>query len=271
MDLVALLPWWAGVALAFVAYVVFHALANRPPPPMTSPNQIGAAFPTILITGLALAAQYVVPPLCVLGAAISFARRRKREALVRNATESRTADALADMSWQEFEQLVGEGFRLQGYTVREQGGAKPDGGVDVILQRGRETFLVQCKQWRAFKVGVDVVRELYGVMAARGAAGGFVVTSGQFTDDAREFAEGRNVRLIDGPKLMGLLQQARTSLAGSAPRRPETDKRPPALDEIAPSCPICSSAMVRRTAKQGAKAGSQFWGCSTFPRCRGTR
>jgi Restriction endonuclease len=49
---------------------------------------------------------------------------------------------------------------------------------------GAERFLVQCAQWRAFKVGVDVVRELYGVMAAKGAAGGFVVTSGKFTDDA---------------------------------------------------------------------------------------
>ena len=31
-------------------------------------------------------------------------------------------------------------------------------------------------QWKAFKVGVDVVRELYGVMAARRAVRGFVVT-----------------------------------------------------------------------------------------------
>jgi hypothetical protein len=37
---------------------------------------------------------------------------------------------------------------------------------------GSEEFLVQCKQWRAFKVGVVVVRKLYGVMAAKGAAGG---------------------------------------------------------------------------------------------------
>jgi restriction system protein len=29
--------------------------------------------------------------------------------------------------------------------------------------------------------------------------------------------------------------------------------------------------MVLRTAKQGPNAGSQFWGCSGYPRCRGTR
>jgi restriction system protein len=37
-------------------------------------------------------------------------------------------------------------------------------------------------------VGVDVVRQLYGLMAAHGATGGFVVTSGRFTDEATAFA-----------------------------------------------------------------------------------
>ena len=69
-------------------------------------------------------------------------------------------------------------------------------------------ILVQCKQWRAMKVGVEIVRELYGVMAARGAAGGFVVTSGTFTDAAKEFAEGRNVVLIDGRILLDMIERA---------------------------------------------------------------
>jgi hypothetical protein len=36
-----------------------------------------------------------------------------------------------------------------------------------------------------------------------------------------------------------------------------------------PACPQCSSPMVRRQAKTGAMAGQEFWGCSTFPKCRG--
>ena len=35
-----------------------------------------------------------------------------------------------------------------------------------------------------------------------------------------------------------------------------------------PNCPKCDSPMVKRTAKRGANAGSEFWGCSEFPRCR---
>lgn len=33
-------------------------------------------------------------------------------------------------------------------------------------------------------------------------------------------------------------------------------------------CPKCGSQMILRTAKKGAKAGKQFWGCSNFPKCR---
>lgn len=87
----------------------------------------------------------------------------------------------------------------------------PDGGVDLLLKRDRETFLVQCKQWRAQKVGVQTVRELYGVMAAKGAAGGFVVTSGSFTEEAQQFAKGRNVQLVDGIQLKVLVDSVSVS------------------------------------------------------------
>jgi restriction system protein len=38
----------------------------------------------------------------------------------------------------------------------------------------------------------------------------------------------------------------------------------------APNCPQCGQPMALRTAKKGANAGSQFWGCSAYPNCRAT-
>ena len=38
-----------------------------------------------------------------------------------------------------------------------------------------------------------------------------------------------------------------------------------------PKCPRCSSIMVRRIARRGRNRGNSFWGCSTYPRCRGIR
>ncbi len=35
-----------------------------------------------------------------------------------------------------------------------------------------------------------------------------------------------------------------------------------------PTCSKCGSAMVLRTVKNGANAGSRFWGCSNYPTCR---
>ncbi|MFA4986181.1 MAG: four helix bundle suffix domain-containing protein [Candidatus Brocadiia bacterium] len=39
----------------------------------------------------------------------------------------------------------------------------------------------------------------------------------------------------------------------------------------APNCPTCGKPMVLRTTRKGDRAGSQFWGCSAYPACRGTR
>jgi hypothetical protein len=39
----------------------------------------------------------------------------------------------------------------------------------------------------------------------------------------------------------------------------------------APDCPLCGKPLVLRTARQGPRAGSQFWGCSSYPECKGTR
>ena len=54
-----------------------------------------------------------------------------------------------------------------------------------------------------------MVRELFGLMAAKGAAGGFVVTSGRFTQEAKDFATGSNIRLVDGEALFALIQSVR--------------------------------------------------------------
>jgi len=282
-DLVAMLPWWLGVTLAVLSYVVLHSMAAPAKviqgQPIDASNLIFGSFRG----ALALVGQYVIPMICIAGAALSALRRHRRKTLVSNVSQSKSAGALDDMSWREFELLVGESFRLQGYRVSEQGGAGPDGGIDLVLSKGPEKFLVQCKQWKAFRVSVTVVRELYGVMAAKGAAGGFVVTSGRFTDEATAFASGRNIKLIDGPLLHGLIRQeknSRTATPGESHRHPTsaTTSRnarpvspPLVMQGSSPSCPSCGSAMAKRKAKRGANIGGEFWGCEVYPVCKGTR
>lgn len=48
-------------------------------------------------------------------------------------------------------------------------------------------------------------------------------------------------------------------------------RREKATAEGAPTCPKCGKPMLRRTIKRGARQGQQFWGCSDYPKCGGTR
>jgi restriction system protein len=132
-----MLPWWAGVLLAGLAYVVLHHVAGQPSAATVQPGHVGAMVAQTLWRTLASIGKYVLPILCLAGAAMSAWRRSERKQLIGNVARSEAADALDGMSWQQFERLVGEGFRLQGYRVVETGGGGADGGVDLVLNKGR--------------------------------------------------------------------------------------------------------------------------------------
>ncbi len=209
VQLTALLPWWGGVMLAGASYAGLHLYVSRPLPS----SALSSNFMLQAIGhGVATSGQYLLPFLFLIAAVMSASRRWKRRRLLAGVVSSAAPDVLNGLTWREFEMLVGEAFRVQGYSVTETAGSA-DGGVDVVLRKDSEKYFVQCKQWRAQTVGVPIVRELYGAMAAHGATGGFVVTSGRFTKPALEFAQGRNLTLIDGPQLHAMIQRVSQSPA----------------------------------------------------------
>lgn len=263
-----MLPWQAGVGVAVVLYLVLHHFATRPPLPF-NPVELKAMGKTMgdvathtMVGTFSTFLQYALPFFVLLGALSSFVRRRRQRALHAELAATPRLEALERLSWREFEELVAETFRQQGYRVIERGGDGPDGGVDVELAMGRDKYLVQCKQWKAAKVGVAVVRELFGVMHAEGAVGGFVVAAGEFTEEAKRFAEGRSIRLVPAEALLRWISPAKVG-------RPTPTEAAPTTST--PACPKCGKSMVLRRAKQGANAGNEFWGCSDFPSCRGIR
>jgi restriction system protein len=76
----------------------------------------------------------------------------------------RTLADLAALSWEQFEEVIADAFRRHGCRVWETGGrGTADDGVDLVLARGGERTVVQAKHWRAQRLGVQTVRELYGV------------------------------------------------------------------------------------------------------------
>jgi restriction system protein len=284
------LPWWLSLLFAVGSGLYLHSLASAPLPVLVDIHQLDSAVTHSALKGIAVFAQFLLPLAFVGGAIVSIVGRRKRQRLLRSASTP-SGRSLAGISWHEFELLVGEALRRQGFSIEESGGAGPDGGIDLIAHKDGERYLVQCKHWRALQVGVPVVRELYGAMAAEGAVGGFVVTSGGFTQPAREFAKGRNLQLIDGPLLKRWIAAAqpaapiakpspsptielRVEPTVAAPKpvhTPPPTASPPAPQTQTPTCPFCKKPMVTKTARTGRNAGGNFWGCTSYPKCRGIR
>ena len=88
IEIVARLPWWGGVVLAIVSFLVLHRLAV-PPKTVVHPGQVGQLMVQTWFASVALVGQFVLPPLCLIAALVSFMRRRKRETLVSAVTSSR--------------------------------------------------------------------------------------------------------------------------------------------------------------------------------------
>lgn len=262
MDIGSKLHWRVAVLSAAVIFVVCHVIASKTAPITTAKTlaDLGTVVQQGLAHQMAAIFQYVLPAGLLIGAAVGFLKQSRSRSLF-TAAQSNPKTAITSMNWREFERLVGETFRRQGFTVTGFGGNGPDGGVDMGLAKNGERFLVQCKHWRKRQVGVTVVRELQGVMSVQGAQGGFVVTGGEFSREAREFADACAIKLIDGAGLQDMIG------AYSGDLSPKTSARVPRA--TAPSCPRCGTLMVERKAKQGRFAGQPFWGCQQYPKCSG--
>lgn len=246
MEVFSKLPAWLCLALAVGSWFGFQSLHRSYSAPPPASAELATRLVQSILATLFMVAQYLAPLVLTLSAMLGAWRRAARRGRLTAAAKDPTT-AVEAMSWQQFEQLLADAFRGQGFTVSEGPGSR-DGGVDLRLHRDAQLHLVQAKHWKTRSVGVKVARELYGVMAAEGAAAGMIVSSGDFTPEAREFARDKPLTLIDRAALDALLQG-----------------RPPS-----PVCPRCGGAMVRRQARRGPQTGSSFWGCSDFPRCRGT-
>lgn len=261
LDLAVSVSWKVSIPIAILSYIGFHYVAGLPLTPATDLNSLNDSIYRTFFVSFSKVFQYLIPLIFIVGAGVSILKNKQRSKLLDSQS---SLDTIRSMSWQEFELLVAEAFKRKGFEVKENGGGGADGGIDLILTKNGKKSIVQCKRWKAFSVGVPLIRELFGVMTAERANDCIFVSSGNYTAEARLFAEGKPIWLIDGSELLNLVSSVQVQPSISNPEL--TTEYQPAN----PTCPLCGSNMVRRVAKKGAKAGSQFWGCSKFPGCKGT-
>lgn len=228
-----------GIVFTMVATVIAHG----------GSWWLGTAGWMLTWTGLASAG------VVLLAAVQSEGEARARAKMLDRQTGIESIRAL---SWKQFEQLLGEVYRRKGHGVQGDSHRGADGGIDLILSRSGETWLVQAKHWKVYRVGVKVVREMLGLVTAHHATGAIVISSGEFTREARAFASQHGIKLVNGDALLAMIRQV----------QPEATRMTVPTEQAKQFCPRCGGDLVVRTARQGPNAGGKFWGCSSYPKCR---
>lgn len=178
--------------------------------------------------------------------------------------EDWTKPFLMSLEWKRYEEVCMEYLRIRNCKANVTC-VGADGGIDIkISDSNGVVFAVgQCKAWNK-PIGVNLIRELYGVMASERVKTGIFLTTSSYTNDALEFAKGKNLLLIDSDELITLINGLDDA------SKKQIDRVATSGDYTTPTCVNCNVKMIKRTIKNGDKAGKKFWGCSNFPKCRNT-
>ena len=179
------------------------------------------------------------------------------------STAQWTPELLKQIEWRRFEELCAAYFQALGFRT-DVVPAGAGGGVDINLyEQGAEraSTLVQCQPWNAYRVGIKPVRGLLGAMASGNVGEGVMVTSGKFTQEARDFARKEKISLVDGAELL-------VKFADLAPEKAVGLLRFATQGDFqTPTCPTCALKMIPR---KSTTHGRKFWGCRNYPSCKQT-
>jgi restriction system protein len=228
---VALFAALGLVGLAAISAIPGHSLLNDP--------DVAWLSVVAVISGMALYAATI----SIMSVALIRSQRFKLLEL------HQTMRDIQAMSWREFEDLVAGVYQAKGYSVEPRGGESPDGGIDLIVRKNDLTWIVQCKHYRSQWIEERPLRELLGLVTAKGAAGGVFVARGVFDDKALAFAkENETLELIGREQLREIVATAVRT------RRPKAKG------------PSCGSPMREKIGRFGP-----FMGCSNYPACHGWR
>lgn len=114
---------------------------------------------------------------------------------------------LATLTPEGFEEFVGEVFEALGFEVEHVGGTG-DQGVDLKVSRGGLIGIVQCKYQSRGVIGSPDLQKFLGSIHHTRSHKGFFVTTRTFSLSAEKFASEHPIELIDGPRLVELVQEA---------------------------------------------------------------
>ena len=204
-------------SLPTVQRIFMSASPDRQLPHVTSAGFRGLAKPfdyeeletTLQAVDAEMTLLYAAPPLPLREREIHAHIVEVNDAFLRYLADH--PEELHTLPPRRFEELVAELLSRSGFKTQLQKRSR-DGGIDVVATKhesfGEMLLLVQCKQ-TSRPVGVEVVRQLHGVVAQKRATMGMVATTSVFTRDARRFQQPifTTMTLRDGNDVLAWLRR----------------------------------------------------------------
>ena len=196
IDFLTQIPWWVSVALSTTFYVLLKFAVPYFETQSTLVNEVDVSLGPVLAPLVALA--FLSP---VTFSLLKFNRKKKLQDL------KNELQVIQELSWQEFKTLVAEAFRHVGYIILENSAFTSDPSVDLVMRKGANLYLVQCRYWQNRKLGKREVKNLFSLMQDKQYSGVFLLTTGIFSNEARYYAASKPVNLVDGIDLIELLDK----------------------------------------------------------------
>ena len=194
IDFLAQIPWWVSVSLSVSFYLFFQYgipfFENQDSLVNDAHVSLGPVFAPVI------ALAFLAPT------TFSFFKSNKQKKLHELRED---ISEIQELSWQELNDKVADAYRKAGYMIMDNDPYTANPSIDLVMRKSANLYLLQSRYWRNRKVSLREVKKLSAIMHEKQASGIFLLTTGVFTKNARRYAIGRPINLIDGIQLMELL------------------------------------------------------------------
>jgi restriction system protein len=193
-DFLAQIPWWVSVTLSASFYLLLQYVIPYFENQGALVNEVHVSLGPVFAPVVALA---LLAPVT-----FSFLKSSRKKKLHDLREEIKS---IQELSWPQLKKEVAEAYGHAGYLVLRNDSFTSDPSVDLVMRKSSNLYLLQSRYWRNRKLGLREVKNLYSLMLEKQASGIFLLTTGIFTKEARRYAVGRPINLIDGIQLVELL------------------------------------------------------------------
>jgi hypothetical protein len=158
-----------------------------------------------------------------------------------------------------FEKLIAHLLIFEGYPIVESGENRPDGGIDLIIDRtDTAPGAVQCKRYIRETISYSLMNKFIGDMSRGGFIFGKYFTIIGFSTPARYLARSNKIELWNVERIIRVLLMHRAKWSQEVYDLLHASSR---------NCKKCNAPMTVRRTRYGVYKGKLHWRCKNYS-CR---